>query len=84
MVMKSDGSVRSEVRVNFLALCVSKPHIFMCGSLTLFRIVRTNVRLNIAIPSLFWSLIRGLCKELFKASVGCWGVHWIFKVSLVV
>ena len=31
MVMKFHGNVRGEVRVNFLALFASKPHIFMCG-----------------------------------------------------
>ena len=52
MVMKFYGNGRGEVRVKFLALLVLKPHIFMCGFLTLFRLVRANVRLNIAIPSL--------------------------------
>ena len=33
MVMKFHGNVRGEVRVNFLALFASKPHIFMCGAL---------------------------------------------------
>ena len=61
MVMKFHGNVRGEVRVNFLALFVSKPHIFMCGALNLSGIARTNVRLNIAIPMLFWSL-----KRIFK------------------
>ena len=54
MVMKNHGNVRGEVRVNVLALLV------MCDSLTLFRIVRASVRLNIAvwpIPNLLWSLI---------------------------
>ena len=55
MVMKFH--VRGEVRVNFLALVALKPHIFMCGALKLSGIVRANVRLNIAIPMLFWSLI---------------------------
>ena len=50
MVMKFHGNVRGEVRVNFLALFASKPHIFMCGTLKLSGIVRANVRLNIAIP----------------------------------
>ena len=53
MVMKVHGNVRGEIRVNFLAFFVSKLHIFMRGSLTLSRIVRANVRLNIAIPSAF-------------------------------
>ena len=53
MVMKRNGNVRGKVRVNFLALFLWKPHIFMWGSLALLRIVRANVRLNIAIPSLF-------------------------------
>ena len=48
---------RGEVRVNSLALFASKPHIFMCGALKLSGIVRASVRLNIAIPMLFWSLI---------------------------
>ena len=56
MVMKFQGNVRGKVRVNFLALFASKPHIFMRGALTLSGIVRANVRLNIAIPMLFWSL----------------------------
>ena len=30
MVMKFHGNVRGEVRVNFLALFASKPHIFKC------------------------------------------------------
>ena len=59
MVMKFHGNVRGEVRVNFLALFASKPHIFMCGALKLSGIVRANVRLNIAIPMLFWSLKQG-------------------------
>ena len=53
MVMKFHGNVRGEFRVNFLALFASKPHIFMCGALKLSGIVRTNVRLNIAIPMFF-------------------------------
>ena len=56
MVIKFHGNVRVEVRVNFLALFASKRHNFMCGALKLPRIVRANVRLNIAIPMLFWSL----------------------------
>ena len=55
--MKFHGNVRGEVRVNFVALFASKPHIFMCGALKLSGIVRANVRLNIAILMLFWSLI---------------------------
>ena len=61
MAMKFHGNVRGEVRVNFLALFASKPHIFMCGALKLSGIVRANVRLNIAIPMLFWFLI---CESL--------------------
>ena len=57
MVMKFHGNVRGEVRLNFLALFASKPHMFMCGALKLSGVVRANVRLNIAIPMLFWSLI---------------------------
>ena len=57
MVMKFYGHVRGEVRVNFLALFASKPHIFMCGALKLSGIVRANVCLNIAIPILSLSLI---------------------------
>ena len=53
MVMKFHGNVRGEVRVNFLALFASKPHIFMCGALKFSGIVRANFRLNIAIPMLF-------------------------------
>ena len=53
--MNFHRKVRGEVRVNFLAAFVSKPHTFLCGSLSLFRIVRADVRLNIAIPSLFAS-----------------------------
>ena len=56
MVMKKHGNVRGEVRVNFLALFASKPHIFICGSLKLSGTVRANVRLNIAIAMLFLSL----------------------------
>ena len=52
--MKFHGDVRGEVRVNFLALFASKHHIFMGGALKLFGIVRANVRLNIAIPVLFF------------------------------
>ena len=52
MAMKFHGSVRGEVKVNFLALFASKPQVFMCGALKLFRIVRANVRLNFEIPSL--------------------------------
>ena len=59
MVMKFHGNVRSKVRVNFLALVASKPHIFMCGALKLSGIVRANVRLNIAIPILVLSLSSG-------------------------
>ena len=33
--MKFHGNVRGEVRVNFLALFVSKPHTFLFGFLTL-------------------------------------------------
>ena len=54
--MKFHGNVRGEVRVNFLALFASKPHIFMCGAPKLSGIVRANVRLNIAITMLFLSL----------------------------
>ena len=53
MVMKFHGNVWGEVRVNFLAVFASKPHIFMCGALNMSGIVRANVRLNIAIPMLF-------------------------------
>ena len=56
MVIKFRGNVPGEVRVNFLALLASKPHIFMCSALKLSGIVRANVRLNIAIPMLFGSL----------------------------
>ena len=54
--MKFHGNVRGEVRVNFLALFASKPDTFMCGALRLSGILRANVRLNIAIPMLFWPL----------------------------
>ena len=54
MVMKFHGNVRGEVRVNFLALFASKPHIFMLGALKLSGVVRANVRLSIAIPRLFF------------------------------
>ena len=50
--MKFHGNVRGEVRVNFLALFASKPHIFMCGALKLSGIVRANFCLNIAIAML--------------------------------
>ena len=60
MATKIQGHFRGEVWVNFLALSVSKPHMFMCGSLMFFRTVRadvrSDVRLKIAIPSLFWCL----------------------------
>ena len=59
MVIKFHGNVRGEVRVNFLALFASKLYIFMCGALKLSGIVRADVRLNIAIPMLFWSLFLG-------------------------
>ena len=59
--MKFHDNVWGEVRVNFLALFASKPHIFKCGALKLSGIVRANVRLNIAIPMLCLSLV-------FKAS----------------
>ena len=45
MVMRFHGNVRGEVRVNFLALFASKPHIFMCGALKLSGVARANVRL---------------------------------------
>ena len=55
MVMKKNsGNVRGEVRVNFLALFASEPHIFMCRAPKLSGIVRANFRLNIALK-LFWS-----------------------------
>ena len=54
MVMKNNGNVRGEVRVSFLALFASKPHIFMCGALKLSRVVRANFLLNIAIAMLFF------------------------------
>ena len=63
MVMKFHGNVRGEVRVNFLTLFSSKSHIVMCGALKLSGIVRANVRLNIAIPMLFWSLILHLVQK---------------------
>ena len=44
MVMKFHGNVQGEVRVNFLARFVSKPHMFMCGALKLSGIVRANIR----------------------------------------
>ena len=47
MVMKCHGNVRGEVRVNFLALL---PALKLSGT------VRADVRLNIAIPMVFWSL----------------------------
>ena len=52
MAMKFHGNVRDEVRVNFLAPFLTGRHIFMCGALKLFRIVRADVRLNFSIPSL--------------------------------
>ena len=78
MVMKFHGNVRGEVRMNFLALLASKPHIFMCGALKLSGIVRANFRLNIAIPMLFLSLITerdrsgssfGFCKTVSAVPV---------------
>ena len=53
VVMKFHGNVPGEVRVNFLALFPSKPHIFICSGRKVSGIVRANVRLNIAIPVLF-------------------------------
>ena len=41
-------NVRGEVRVNFLVVFALKPDIFMCGA----------VRLNVALPSPFWLLLR--------------------------
>ena len=67
MVMKFHGNVRDEVQVNFLALFASKPHIFMCSALKLSRIVRANVRLNIAIPIIFLSLALNPTKVLRTA-----------------
>ena len=58
MAMKFHGNVRGKVRVNSLARFASKPHVLTRGALKLFRIVRANVRLNFAIPILFWFLIR--------------------------
>ena len=55
MAMKFHGNLRGKVRVNFLALFASKPHIFMRGALDEFRVVRANVCLNFAIPMLFGS-----------------------------
>ena len=63
MVIIKNGNVQGEVRVNFLALFASKPHIFMCGALKLSGIVRANFRLNIAIAMLFGSLNIGLAKH---------------------
>ena len=63
MVMKFHGHVHGEVQANFLALSASKPHIFMRDALKLFQIVRANVRLSIAIPSLLLFLIHVLCKN---------------------
>ena len=74
MVMKFHGNVRAEVRVNFLALFASKPHIFMCGALKLSGIVRANVRLNIAIAMLFWSL------TLDRLEISRMGRLWKTKV----
>ena len=55
MVMKFHGNARGKVRVNFLPLLVSQP-IFSCVAPSLCSgIVRVNVRLNIAIPSLSWN-----------------------------
>ena len=51
--MKFHGNVRGEVRVYFLALFASKPHIFMRGAHKFSGIVRANVRLNIAMPMFF-------------------------------
>ena len=56
MAMRFHGNVCGEVRVNFLALFASKTHIFMCGALKFFRIVRANVRLNIRNSKSSWSL----------------------------
>ena len=65
------GNVRGEVQVNFLALFASKPHIFMCGTLKLSGIVRANIRLNIAIPMLVLSLMKGkIVAELLRTFHG--------------
>ena len=56
MAMKFHGNSHGKVQVYFLALFASKPHIFMCSALKLFRIVRANVRLHFAIPIPFWFL----------------------------
>ena len=61
--MTFHGNVRGKVRMNFLALLASKPHIFMRGALKLFRIAPANVRLNFAIPILFRSLIHVYCRD---------------------
>ena len=68
MVMKKHGNVRGEVRVNFLALFASKPHIFMCGALKSSGIVRANVRLNIAIAMFFLSLkfLQRIFPQIFR------------------
>ena len=46
MAKKFHGKVHDKVPVNFLALFASKPHIFMCGALKLFRFFRVNVNFN--------------------------------------
>ena len=72
MVMKFHGNVRGEVRVNFLALFASKPHIFMCRALKLSGIVRANVRLNIAIPMPFLSPILHVTSIARYEQYRCW------------
>ena len=43
MVIKFHGDVEGEVRVNFLTLSASRPHIFMCVALKLSGIARANI-----------------------------------------
>ena len=60
--------------MNFLALLASKPRIFMCDAPKLSGIVRANIRLNIAIPMLFWSRKKKEPKpKLFGPDIFRWG-----------
>ena len=70
MVMKFHANVRGEVRVSFLALSASKPHIFMCSALKLSGSVRASVRLNIAISMLVWYLIQSFPCSVLRIVIG--------------
>ena len=50
MVMKFHGNARGQSSGEFSGPFCLETHIFKCSALKLSRIVRANVRLNIAIP----------------------------------